>query len=330
MKKVIFIFIVFLSFFFAVNVDAMTFDSTKDKVYLGGETVGLKIKTGVKVTKLYSINDGNKLVKPWSDANLKENDVILEYNEKRILDSKDLLEALNESQDRLVNLKILRDGKEISTQIKPYYYEDTYSLGIFIKDDITGIGTLTYVIPEENIFGALGHKIEGISSGTGKMYDAKVTGIVKSKSGHAGSKKATIESNNIGNIEKITISGVHGKYLGNLCSNELIEIAKKEEIHLGEAQIVTCIDGKHIERFTIKITELEKQNKKDVKGIKFVVTDANLIARTGGIIQGMSGSPIIQDDKLIGAVTHVVVSSPKEGYGIYIEFMFNDMGVDVI
>lgn len=330
MKKIIFIFIVFLSFFFAISVDAMSFDSAKDKVYLGGETVGLRIKTGVKVTKLYSINDGNKLIKPWRDADLKENDVILEYNEKQISDSKDLLDALNESRDSLVDLKILRNGKEISTKIKPYYYDDTYSLGIFIKDDVTGIGTLTYVIPEEKIFGALGHKIEGISNGTGKMYDAKVTGIIKGKAGHAGSKKATIESNNIGQIEKITISGVHGKYLGNLLSNELVEIAKQSEVHLGDAEIVTCIDGKHVERFTIKITELEKQTKKDVKGIKFLVTDSNLIARTGGIIQGMSGSPIIQDNKLIGAVTHVVVSNPKEGYGIYIEFMFSDMGIDVI
>ena len=159
------------------------------------------------------------------------------------------------------------------------------------------------------------------------MYEATVTGIKKGSIGSAGSKKATINTKQIGSIEKNTITGIHGYYEGSKSERKLIKIGKKEEVKLGAAQIVTCIDKKYINYYDIEITSVTKQTTKDIKGIKFKVTDPKLLAETNGIIQGMSGSPIIQDGKLIGAVTHVLVNNPEEGFGIFIEFMFSDMGV---
>ena len=224
-------------------------------------------------------------------------------------------------------MTVLRGENEISTKIKPVMKDDSYSLGIYVKDNVLGVGTLTYVIPEVNIFGALGHKIEGAKNIGGQMFEATVTGIKKGSVGDAGSKQATIKTTNIGTIEKNTITGLHGIYSGHKSDKKLIRIARKEEVHTGEAMIVTCVDKNYVDYFKIDIIAVQKQKSKDIKGIKFIVTDERLLAKTNGIVQGMSGSPIIQDDKLIGAVTHVLVNNPHEGYGIYIEFMLDDMGV---
>ena len=135
----------------------------------------------------------------------------------------------------------------------------------------------------------------------------------------------------IGIIDKNTITGIHGKVNSNFDTSnmKLLEYKTKEEVNLGKAEIWTCINGQKIESYDINITSLEKQKSKDIKGISFEVVDQDLLNKTGGIIQGMSGSPIIQDDKIIGAVTHVLLSDSKKGYGIYLEFMFEDMGITI-
>ena len=330
MKKlfVLFLFIIFL--LFTKEASAHTLNSETDKVYLGGETVGLKLNTGVKIMKTYAIVDGINLLKPWDDARVKVEDIIVSYGGNKVLSTKDLLNAIQINKDKLVDLVVLRGDVEIKTKIKPVVKDDSYSLGIYVKDNVLGIGTLTYVIPKLNIFGALGHKIEGAQNVGGQMYEATVTGIKKGVVGEAGSKQASIKSTTIGKIEKNTVTGLHGIYNDYRNDNKLINIAKKEEVHTGSAQIVTCINKNHVEYFDIEVVSITKQNKKDVKGIKFVVTDKELLSKTNGIVQGMSGSPIIQDNKLIGAVTHVLINNPHEGYGIYIEFMLEEMGVELI
>ena len=327
MKKIIFSLLLIFFLLFAKDAKAYTLNSETDKVYLGGETVGLKLNTGVKVLKTFAIVDGMYLLKPWEDAGIKEEDIILSYNSTKITSTADLLGALQKNKDKLVEIKLLRGDKEITTRIKPVIKDDTYSLGIYVKDNVVGVGTLTYVIPNTLIFGALGHKIDGAKNVGGLMYEATVTGIKKGAVGDAGSKQATIKSKNIGIIEKNTITGLHGTYSGYKSDKQLISVAKKEEVHTGEAMIVTCVDKNYIDYFTIEIVAVQKQKTKDIKGIKFVVTDERLLNKTNGIVQGMSGSPIIQNDKLVGAVTHVLVNNPHEGYGIYIEFMLEDMGV---
>lgn len=330
MKKIIFTVLFAFLLLFTKKVDAYTLNSKEDKVYVGGETVGLKLNTGVKVIKTFAIVDGVNLLKPWEEAGLKENDIILSYNGTKIENADDLLNALRASKDLAVDILIGRGEKELKTKIKPVLKDDTYSLGVYIKDNIMGVGTLTYVIPESNVFGALGHQIDGAKNVGGMMFEATVTGIKKGSVGEAGSKQANIKTKNIGKIEKNTITGLHGIYSGDKEASDLMFVAKKEEVHTGYAQIVTCVDKNLIEYFDIEIVKIEKQKDKDIKGIKFKVTDSKLIAKANGIVQGMSGSPIIQDDKLIGAVTHVLVNNPHEGYGIYIEFMLEDMGVDLL
>lgn len=327
MKKIFFLILLLFFLLFTKDANAYTLKSETDKVYLGGETVGLKLNTGVKVIKTFAIVEGINLLKPWDEAGLMEEDIILSYNGVEIKSTKDLLNAIHDNKDKLVPLIILRGEKEIKTNIKPVIKDDAYSLGIYVKDNVLGVGTLTYVIPQTNVFGALGHKIEGAKNIGGEMFEATVTGIKKGSVGEAGSKQATIKTKNIGVIEKNTITGLHGVFNGYKNDSKLISIAKKEEVHTGSAQIVTCIDRNIVEYFDIDIINITKQKSKDIKGIKFKVTDERLLNKTNGIVQGMSGSPIIQDDKLIGAVTHVLVNNPHEGYGIYIEFMLEDMGI---
>ena len=329
MKKIFVSFLLILFILFTKRANAYTLNSENDKVYLGGETVGLKLNTGVKVIKTYAIIDGINLLKPWDEAGIKEDDIIISYNGSKVLSTKDLLNALEVSKDKMVDLIVLRGNTEIKTKIKPIVKDDSYSLGIYVKDNVVGVGTLTYIIPDVNIFGALGHRIEGAKDVGGEMFEATVTGIKKGVVGEAGSKQANIKTTNIGKIEKNTVTGLHGIYSGYKDDKKLINVAKKEEVHTGYAQIVTCINKNYIEYFDIEIVTVLKQKSKDVKGIKFIVTDKELLAKSNGIVQGMSGSPIIQDDKLVGAVTHVLVNNPHEGYGIYIEFMLGDMGVNL-
>lgn len=330
MKKIIFAVLVTFLLLFTKKAEAYTINTETDKVYIGGETVGLKLDTGVKVLKTFAIVDGVNLLKPWEEADLKEDDIILVYGNYKIKNAEDLLNALRAHKDSKVEITVLRKEKEITTKIKPVLKDDTYSLGVYVKDNVTGVGTLTYVVPSNNVFGALGHQIDGVKNVGGMMYEATVTGIKKGSVGEAGSKQANIKTKNIGKIEKNTITGLHGIFSGQKDEKDLISIAKKEEIHTGYAQILTCIDKNYIEYFDIEIVKLEKQKSKDIKGIKFKVLDSKLIAKSNGIVQGMSGSPIVQDNKLIGAVTHVLVNNPHEGYGIYIEFMLEDMGIELV
>ena len=326
-KKIVFFILLSFLFVFSKSVNGYTFDVAKDEVYLGGETVGLKLNTGVVVSKMFAIVDGINLIKPWEEAGVKENDIIISYNGSKVESSSDLLTEIRKSSGSLSEIEVMRNEVIIKSQIKPVFKDNTYSLGIYVKDNIVGIGTLTYVVPGSNIFGALGHQIDGAKNIGGLMYEATVTGIKKGSVGEAGSKKATINTKKIGSIEKNTITGIHGIYEENKSERKLIKIGKKEEVHTGPAQIVTCINKKYVDYYDVEIINVAKQSSKDIKGIKFKVTDPDLLSQTNGIIQGMSGSPIIQDGKLIGAVTHVLVSNPQEGYGIFIEFMFLDMGI---
>lgn len=329
MKKIIFSFLLLFTLLFTKEVAAYTLDSKTDQVYLGGETIGIKLNTGVKVIKTFGIVDGINLLKPWEEAGIMENDIIVSYNNIKIDSTSKLLDSISRSGNKETDIVLSRNDKEIKTKIKPVFKNDTYSLGIYVKDNISGIGTLTYIIPDVNIFGALGHQIDGAKNVDGLLYEASVTGIKKGNIGEAGSKQANIKTKKIGKIEKNTITGLHGTHNGLSREKPLISLAKKEEVYKGYAQIATCIDGDKIEYFDIEIIALENQKTQSVKGIRFKVTDQKLIDKTNGIVQGMSGSPIIQDEKLVGAVTHVLVNNPHEGYGIYVEFMLEDMGVDL-
>jgi len=289
-------------------------------VYAGGESIGIELKSDyVLVVGNYDIN-GNK-------PNLKIGDKIVNVDGKRISNIKDLTASVQGKEK--VKIGYMRDKNYQEETIDISYEEGIYKTGLYVKDEIMGIGTLTYIDPFTNIFGCLGHEINekitkklfDVNSGT--IFSSFVSKIVKSKNGNPGEKVAKFNQEDIyGNIKKNTITGVYGVLTKEIDDKELYKVANEEEIALGDASILTTINGDKIEEFKIKIIKLLKKN--DNHDILFEITDANLLKATNGIVQGMSGSPIIQNDKIIGAVTHVVVDNPIKGYGIYIGKMLSE------
>jgi stage IV sporulation protein B len=315
--KIIIIFLLFLP----INVLAYS-----SKIVVSGENIGINIQNkGILVVGFYKV-DG-KLIKATPE--IKVGDTIVKVNDNNVNNVSELTSAIeNNISDNKVKLTINRNDKEIDITLELKEKDGIYKTGLYVKDNITGIGTLTYIDPETKIFGALGHEIIESSSNkkievkTGTIFNSIVTGITKSTDGTPGEKKASLDvSKVIGNITKNTQVGLYGTYLGEI-SNNVYEVASPSEVKIGPAQILTVTDGSEVLTYEINITKINEYNK--IKNIYFEVTDKKLLEKTGGIVQGMSGSPIIQNNKIIGAVTHVVVDNVKNGYGIFITTMLKE------
>jgi len=237
----------------------------------------------------------------------------------------------NTSDKDNINVTYRRGNKENTTNLKIINTDNNvYKTGLYVKDNITGVGTLTFIDPNTKLFGALGHEIIEKNTGqkleiiNGKIYSSTVTGVTRSDIGKPGEKNAKYDNTKIfGNVFENTSRGIFGNYTDKIPNKKLYQVAKDEEIKTGEATIFTVINGEEVEEFKINILKINKESNLS-KNILFEVTDKTLLKTTGGIIQGMSGSPIIQDDKIIGAVTHVVVDDPSKGYGIFITKMLKE------
>lgn len=331
MKKIILSIIIICSLFFSSIVYAKDFTLNTDQVYVSGETIGLKLNTGVEVTKLYSINTEDESIKPWIESDIEIGDIILKINDINIINSEGLIGALKVNGEKTCNVQILRNNNLISTHITPVYYEGNISLGIYVKDNVLGVGTMTFITQEDLEYASLGHQIATkIESASGFIYNAEVVGIEKSLKGTPGSKKATIDNEEIGDISMNTDKGIYGIYKDEISDLDLYYIASKEEVKKGSAQILTCIDKNTVQKYSIEITSVTTNTTDDIKGIKFKITDEQLLNVTGGVIQGMSGSPIIQNGKLVGAVTHVIVNTPEYGYGVFAENMLKELEYNII
>lgn len=331
MKKLLGLIIILFFMYFTININAI--DISKDsKLYVSGESIGIRLNTNVMVMGMYGIRDNDEVYTPWKNSNINEGDYIIKYNNNDITNKDSLFRAISLSNGITSNVTLKRGEKYIETKITPYELDNKYHLGLYIKDYVLGIGTLTYILPDHNIFGSLGHQMITNDTYGGEIYSASVDKIIKPRGNEAGEKRATITSDARGIVSSNTITGVHGMVDNNYDKSKLklLNMKKREEVDLGEAKILTCVSDSKVSMFDIEIVELKKQKNKDIKGIKFRVTDKMLIASSGGIVQGMSGSPIIQDDKIVGAVTHVSLKNPLEAYGIYIEFMLEDMDVHII
>lgn len=316
MKKV---FISLILLIFPLNVLAYS-----SKVYVGGDTLGIELKTqGVMVIGFYKVKGR------YNSGSLKEGDYIIKVGDNQVSSINELTNAIESNVNNdSVEVTYKRNDKEYKTTLKLVQENNVYKTGLYVKDGITGIGTLTYVDPESKVYGALGHEIiESNSSSlvevkTGKIFKNSITSIDKSVTGTPGSKNAKFyKETDYGTIEKNTIYGIYGKYKKSI-NNELLEVAKKKEAKVGEATIYTVISQEQVEKFTINIKSINENSK--IKNYSFEITDNNLLEKTGGIVQGMSGSPIIQNGKIIGAVTHVIVDNPVTGYGIFIETMLEE------
>jgi len=299
-------------------------------VYLGGMAVGLSVKSsGVIVSNLVEIETQYGLVTPKSG--LQAGDIITEINGRKIGSSDDvdkILKKYNENSKQM-ELKILRGEKEKKITAYPVVekYTEYYKLGANIKDYAEGVGTVTYIKPSGE-FASLGHPIQS-TDGTiiipcdgGNAFNCRIVGYNKGKKGNPGELRGvfTATHNPVGSLSGNARFGVYGRFC-NLPDSELVPIATRGEVKRGKAQIVVTIKDKP-ERFDIEIIKTVSQSTPNEKGIVFKVTDKRLLNATGGIVQGMSGSPIIQNGKLVGAVTHVFVNDPTRGYGVYMDWMY--------
>jgi len=300
-----------------------------NKVILGGENVGIEIKSnGIMIVGFYQVNHKNINL----TNNIKIGDRIVKVSNKEVNTIEEMVKEIDSSlkNNSKVKLTLIRNQKEINTTLQIEKDNNgIYKTGLYVKDKITGIGTLTYIDPETKIYGALGHEIiEGYTNikvdiKNGKIFSSNVTGITKSTSKKTGEKEATLdETKTYGTINENTTSGIYGKYNSKYDETNLIEVANIDEIKTGKAYIYTVINGTKKEKFEINIIGITKNTK--TKNILFEITDKNLINATNGVIKGMSGSPIVQNDKIIGAVTHAIQTKNNMGYGIFITTMLEE------
>lgn len=315
--KLIFISIMLLT----MPINALAYS---DYIYASGKSIGINIKLkGIMVVGLYEVNG----VSPGVIAKINLGDRIIKVNNNEVNSIKEMTDAISKSNNKdSVEITYLRNNKEYKTNLELINDNGIYKTGLYVKDTISGVGTLTYIDPGTMMYGALGHEIIDKNTKTivdiddGKIFKSSVTGITKSTNGNPGSKNALYYNDVVyGNINKNTHSGIFGNFSANTDNLKLYKVSNPV---LGNAKILTVIDSDTIKEYSINITKINEF--KETKNILFDITDTELLNKTGGIVQGMSGSPIIQGDNIVGSVTHVVVDNPEKGYGIYITNMLTE------
>lgn len=306
-----------------------------------GKIVGLKLYTnGVLVVGMTEIEDeSNNLVKPYEKTDIKEGDMIIEINGEEIDDIQDLKNTVNKTSGKQSEIKLLREGKSIVvSNIKPVKsFNNEYKLGLWVKDAATGVGTMTYYEPETKKFALLGHGITDADTNSliyidsGELVTSKVVSVKKGESGNPGEIRGTIlKQKTIGNVDKNSSFGVFGVLNDltslNIDTSKRYKIALRNEIQEGKAKILCSTDDTNkVDEYEIEIEKIYKENDSNNKSMLLRITDEKLIEKTGGIIRGLSGAPIIQNNKFIGAITNVLVSNPEIGYGIFADLMIKEM-----
>ena len=313
-----------------------TLNSSRTEVIPGGQSIGIKLRAkGILVVGYYLVHQGKTAFSPGERSLVHVGDVILSVNHKNVLSVDEVAKMIDAAGKKQQTLQVLVKRKQavFPLTLKPAYDDETglHRIGLYIRDSASGVGTLTFYEPHRHGFGALGHVIADVDTGSpidgnGQIVHASVTSIDRGESGQPGEKRGLFVNDHqvLGQINSNTNFGVFGKMIGvpdHGFTNRLIPVAHPSEVHIGPAQILTVVHGQKVESFNVKIIQINHQDHADVKGLVIQVTDPLLIQKTGGIIQGMSGSPILEDGKLVGAVTHVFVSNPLQGYGVYAEWM---------
>lgn len=321
-----------------ITVKSYVVNTSDAEIYAGGNSVGVCLRTkGVVLLGSNSIITENGLVDTLSGSNLGVGDLILKINDEDIFTLDDIVDIINreENAGKEVKITFVRKNKEYETFVLPAKDVETgkFKLGIWVKNDASGVGTLTYVM-ENGDFGALGHSInvggtkEAYQINGGKIYSCTIMGVNKGKKGKAGELKGLFlqGKNSEGEIEKNISTGIYGKLNEN---SSLLEEAKLRKYKIGgrfsarpgKAKILSCIGGNEVKEYDIEIIKTNYQNTSKEKSMVIKVVDSTLLEKTGGIVQGMSGSPIIQNGKIIGAVTHVFINDPTKGFGLYLDWM---------
>lgn len=317
-----------------VNVDVVP----KTKVIPIGTAIGMKLYTkGVLVVGMSQIKDANDEKKrPYENSGIEQGDTIIAINNNEVSNTNELIEEVNNSNGNAITVKYEKNNETLETSITPVKSGNEYKLGLWVRDAAAGVGTLTFYEPNTNSFMALGHGISDIDTekivdiASGELITASILTIKKGVKGTPGEIRGTIENgNNIGKIGKNTNLGVYGtvtnkNYL-NISGMEEMEVATRSEIQEGKAQIICQLDNNGRKTYEIEIEKIYLANNTDNKSMLIKVTDKELLEKTGGIIQGMSGAPVIQNGKFVGAVTNVLVNDPTQGYAIFGDMMIKQM-----
>ena len=289
------------------------------RVVLGGQNVGISIQSdGIMVVGFYKINN------TFNNSKLSVGDYIVKVNNQDVNTVDDLISVIEKTVDNNKVDIIYRHNNQLkNSTLELEENNGVYKTGLYVKDSIKGLGTLTYIDPETKIYGCLGHEIiesttnTKIDVRTGNIFKALVTSITRSSNGNPGTKNAKFFSDKIyGTVNKNMEQGIYGSYNGEIDNDNLIDVGNIDEVNKGDAYIYTALDDNEVKEYKIKILKIDEKSK--VKNFYFEVDDQELLNKTGGIVQGMSGSPIVQNNKIIGAVTHVSIDSVKKGYGISI------------
>lgn len=294
-----------------------------EEVYIGGYPIGLKLYAdGVVVVGTESVDTKNGDVNPADDAGLKIGDIIKKIDGKIVESNASLSDYIEKSKGEFLNLTVLRNGKLINIKFKSAFSESEqkYKVGLWIRDSSAGIGTVTFCT-KDGYFASLGHAVCDIDTKmvlpiiSGECTDVKITGIVKGDKGKTGEMCGILEYKTTGEVFYNGDLGVYGKF-NSPVSGITFPIADKSEVRVGEAKIYTTLENGVMSEYDVEISKINEKSD-DNKNLIIKVTDKKLIEKTGGIIQGMSGSPIIQNGKIVGAVTHVFLDDPTGGYGIF-------------
>ncbi len=289
----------------------------------GGQVIGLELRDNTVTIAAFD----DALGAEAKSAGLKIGDRIISIDDKQIRAAEDIRKALTHSKGS-VDLLVERSGKNHQIHLNPCITSDGPRLGVYLRQGITGIGTITWYNPSTHAFGTLGHGVNGSDGNLlpmvkGNAYPAQIAGVKMGKSGNPGQLKGILTNDRLlGTLEKNTVQGVFGT-LDVPFDGKPIPVAEYDDVHPGEAKIRSTVTNKGIQEYSVEILKIYPRSRSDCRNLVLKITDPELLDITGGIVQGMSGSPIIQDGKLVGAVTHVLVNDPTMGYGIFIENMLD-------
>ncbi len=314
-----------------ISVSASTAtDVAERRLCVGGFAFGVRFGTsGVLVTDTPSVISDGKKVTPSLDAGIMVKDIIMKVNGTET-NTAESVSTLIEKCGGEAEITVKRGENEISVKVKPVKEDVTgaYRAGLKLKDSMAGIGTVTYVDPQTGEFGGLGHGICDPETGvlmplrSGSSIKVEIGGVIKGKSGKPGEIKGYFLSERTGNVKSNTVCGVFGYFSSLPSLGEALPVATRDEIKEGKATVYSTLGEDGVKEYEIEISKIDRRST-DNKSFVITVTDPALKERSGGIVQGMSGSPIVQDGKLVGAVTHVLISDPARGYGVFIENMLN-------
>ncbi len=305
----------------------------------GGQSIGVTLYTkGALVVGITGVETVNgEIMNPAREAGILPGDIILSINGTEIDNAYHLREIINQMQG-VLSIKVDRNGRLLDLNVLPVRdpIDGKFRLGLWVRDSTAGVGTLTFIKPDDRKYGGLGHAICDLDTGNilsvkeGEIYFSEVIQVNKGENGVPGEIQGYFSSSsgNMGAIEKNTDYGIYGTIFKDVDLNKFtkpVPVANRSEVKLGRAQILATIDNEGVKAFNCDIIKINTQDEAGQKGIVLQITDKELLEKTGGIVQGMSGSPIIQNGKLVGAVTHVFVNNPTKGYGLYIDWMIEQL-----